>query len=152
MTEHLGRVLNVLTGAQPRKRQGNKDVDDECGGTVSKPVPSLGIGTIQQPAMPSGLLDFFSSMEIPRCRSIPPGNGVFFCYSGFRKRGFVRILVRIRPIDTRMWGLFNLQSATDNWQFFWRGTQVVRERSAKPLCAGSIPARASIHFKLQISN
>ena len=24
-----------------------------------------------------------------------------------------------------------------------RGTQVVRERSAKPLCAGSIPARAS---------
>ena len=25
----------------------------------------------------------------------------------------------------------------------WRGTQVVRERSAKPLCAGSIPARAS---------
>jgi energy-coupling factor transporter ATP-binding protein EcfA2 len=27
-----------------------------------------------------------------------------------------------------------------------RGTQVVRERSAKPLCAGSIPARASNHF------
>jgi hypothetical protein len=27
-----------------------------------------------------------------------------------------------------------------------RGTQVVRERSAKPLCAGSIPARASISF------
>jgi hypothetical protein len=27
-----------------------------------------------------------------------------------------------------------------------RGTQVVRERSAKPLCAGSIPARASNFF------
>ena len=27
-----------------------------------------------------------------------------------------------------------------------RGTQVVRERSAKPLCAGSIPARASNPF------
>ena len=27
-----------------------------------------------------------------------------------------------------------------------RGTQVVRERSAKPLCAGSIPARASKLF------
>ncbi len=27
-----------------------------------------------------------------------------------------------------------------------RGTQVVRERSAKPLCAGSIPARASSSF------
>ena len=27
-----------------------------------------------------------------------------------------------------------------------RGTQVVRERSAKPLCAGSIPARASNSF------
>ena len=27
-----------------------------------------------------------------------------------------------------------------------RGTQVVRERSAKPLCAGSIPARASNLF------
>ena len=27
-----------------------------------------------------------------------------------------------------------------------RGTQVVRERSAKPLCAGSIPARASKSF------
>ena len=26
----------------------------------------------------------------------------------------------------------------------WRGTQVVRERSAKPLCVGSIPTRASI--------
>src|SRR6187402_1422531 len=25
----------------------------------------------------------------------------------------------------------------------WRGTQVVRERSAKPLCVGSIPTRAS---------
>ena len=25
----------------------------------------------------------------------------------------------------------------------WRGSQVVRPRSAKPLCAGSIPARAS---------
>src|SRR5215472_2200971 len=25
----------------------------------------------------------------------------------------------------------------------WRGTQVVRERSAKPLCDGSIPSRAS---------
>jgi len=29
------------------------------------------------------------------------------------------------------------------WQPSRRGTQVVRERSAKPLCAGSIPARAS---------
>ncbi len=28
-------------------------------------------------------------------------------------------------------------------QYTGRGTQVVRERSAKPLCAGSIPARAS---------
>ena len=28
----------------------------------------------------------------------------------------------------------------------WRGTQVVRERSAKPLCVGSIPTRASILF------
>ena len=28
--------------------------------------------------------------------------------------------------------------------FEWRGTQVVRERSAKPLCVGSIPTRASI--------
>ncbi len=27
-----------------------------------------------------------------------------------------------------------------------RGTQVVRERSAKPLCVGSIPTRASIFF------
>jgi hypothetical protein len=27
-----------------------------------------------------------------------------------------------------------------------RGTQVVRERSAKPLCVGSIPTRASNHF------
>jgi hypothetical protein len=26
----------------------------------------------------------------------------------------------------------------------WRGTQEVRERSAKPLCVGSIPTRASI--------
>jgi hypothetical protein len=26
---------------------------------------------------------------------------------------------------------------------FWRGSQVVRQRSAKPLFAGSIPARAS---------
>jgi hypothetical protein len=26
----------------------------------------------------------------------------------------------------------------------WRGTQAVRERSAKPLCVGSIPTRASI--------
>ena len=31
----------------------------------------------------------------------------------------------------------------------WRGTQVVRERSAKPLCAGSIPARASISPRLR---
>jgi hypothetical protein len=31
-----------------------------------------------------------------------------------------------------------------------RGTQVVRERSAKPLCVGSIPTRASkIHFPFQ---
>ena len=28
-----------------------------------------------------------------------------------------------------------------------RGTQVVRERSAKPLCVGSIPTRASIIFQ-----
>jgi hypothetical protein len=28
-----------------------------------------------------------------------------------------------------------------------RGTQVVRERSAKPLCVGSIPTRASNPFK-----
>jgi hypothetical protein len=28
----------------------------------------------------------------------------------------------------------------------WRGTQAVRERSAKPLCVGSIPTRASILF------
>ena len=28
-----------------------------------------------------------------------------------------------------------------------RGTQVVRERSAKPLCVGSIPTRASSLFK-----
>ena len=28
----------------------------------------------------------------------------------------------------------------------WRGTQVVRERSAKPLCDGSIPSRASNPF------
>ena len=31
-----------------------------------------------------------------------------------------------------------------------RGTQVVRERSAKPLCAGSIPARASNTFKVNL--
>ena len=30
-----------------------------------------------------------------------------------------------------------------------RGTQVVRERSAKPLCAGSIPARASIILQIE---
>ena len=29
----------------------------------------------------------------------------------------------------------------------WRGTQAVRERSAKPLCVGSIPTRASIFTK-----
>ena len=29
---------------------------------------------------------------------------------------------------------------------YWRGTQVVRERSAKPLYVGSIPTRASILF------
>ena len=28
----------------------------------------------------------------------------------------------------------------------WRGTQVVRERSAKPLCVGSIPTRASMLY------
>ena len=32
-------------------------------------------------------------------------------------------------------GFFNVEG---------RGTQVVRERSAKPLCVGSIPTRASI--------
>jgi hypothetical protein len=31
--------------------------------------------------------------------------------------------------------------------FNWRGTQVVRERSAKPLCVGSIPTRASNLFR-----
>ena len=30
--------------------------------------------------------------------------------------------------------------------YVWRGTQVVRERSAKPLCVGSIPTRASTLF------
>ena len=29
----------------------------------------------------------------------------------------------------------------------WRGTQVVRERSAKPLCVGSIPTRASTSLR-----
>jgi hypothetical protein len=36
-----------------------------------------------------------------------------------------------------------------------RGTQVVRERSAKPLCVGSIPTRASkvsITYKLGLIN
>ena len=33
-----------------------------------------------------------------------------------------------------------------------RGTQVVRERSAKPLCAGSIPARASNLFNYLQAN
>ena len=31
-----------------------------------------------------------------------------------------------------------------------RGTQVVRERSAKPLCVGSIPTRASNLFKISL--
>ena len=33
-----------------------------------------------------------------------------------------------------------------------RGTQVVRERSAKPLCVGSIPTRASTSFLLRTTN
>jgi hypothetical protein len=40
------------------------------------------------------------------------------------------------PRGVWLWGFFCLR----------RGTQVVRERSAKPLCVGSIPTRASIHF------
>ena len=35
----------------------------------------------------------------------------------------------------------NLMDSVSRW--FWRGSQVVRQRSAKPLFAGSIPARAS---------
>ena len=34
----------------------------------------------------------------------------------------------------------------------WRGTQVVRERSAKPLCAGSNPARASAFSQMNNGN
>src|SRR5205814_3291773 len=34
----------------------------------------------------------------------------------------------------------------------WRGTQVVRERSAKPLCVGSIPTRASNLSSRQFSS
>jgi hypothetical protein len=33
-----------------------------------------------------------------------------------------------------------------------RGTQVVRERSAKPLCVGSIPTRASINPVAALQN
>src|SRR3954468_24190139 len=43
-------------------------------------------------------------------------------------------------------------AAAEGSEFFhnWRGTQVVRERSAKPLCVGSIPTRASnLSFSLQ---
>jgi hypothetical protein len=40
----------------------------------------------------------------------------------------------------------------DKAELFWRGTQVVRERSAKPLCVGSIPTRASgLSFLMSVS-
>jgi hypothetical protein len=35
------------------------------------------------------------------------------------------------------------RTAWADWYSKGRGTQVVRERSAKPLCVGSIPTRAS---------
>jgi hypothetical protein len=47
------------------------------------------------------------------------------------------------------WRYFNIRQATHaaetalNGDTERRGTQVVRERSAKPLCVGSIPTRAS---------
>ena len=43
-----------------------------------------------------------------------------------------------------MLGVLDVRSATD-----WRGSQVVRQRSAKPLFGGSIPPRASTDFKHQ---
>ena len=56
-------------------------------------------------------------------------------------------MVRKRGVGKANTGYSN-NSKFDNPQFLWRGTQVVRERSAKPLCAGSIPARASSPFNI----
>jgi hypothetical protein len=38
------------------------------------------------------------------------------------------------------------EDLSGHWIEQGRGTQVVRERSAKPLCVGSIPTRASTIF------
>ena len=53
----------------------------------------------------------------------------------------------IPPSGARRVGYGGLERSTfDRAALPRRGTQVVRERSAKPLCAGSIPARASNSF------
>ena len=67
----------------------------------------------------------FLYYELAPLPLIPPGNGVFYyCGRRIADFGIPHSTIRIP-------------------QFVWRGTQVVRERSAKPLCAGSNPARAS---------
>src|SRR5580704_1473009 len=49
-------------------------------------------------------------------------------------------LSRLRHFPTAAWWILRRERATLE---SGRGTQVVRERSAKPLCVGSIPTRAS---------
>ncbi len=50
------------------------------------------------------------------------------------------IFLLLKPASSRQNGLFPHGTLT---YVQGRGTQVVRERSAKPLCVGSIPTRAS---------
>ena len=52
----------------------------------------------------------------------------------------------IPPSGARRVGYGGLDQIEQKAALPRRGTQVVRERSAKPLCAGSIPARASNPF------
>ena len=117
--------------------------------TVPSNVPSFGTGRSGTPQFPvvCRIILLYGNTPLP----INPTRqrGLFlssrfsedeFCsYIGVQNEGMTEPNLFVFCIGF----FFNPQSAFRNHQFHWRGTQVVRERSAKPLCAGSSPARAS---------
>jgi hypothetical protein len=76
-------IFALLAGIAQLVERNLAKVDVAGSSPVSRSVPSFGIGTIQQPAMPSGLLDFSPLWKYPVADQSHQATGSFFATTVF---------------------------------------------------------------------